>query len=126
MYTFISTSMVISLCIGSFGRLTFFTDSYNFFIFRSNWVQFSKSISFSVPVSERLLTDVEVYAINKYWAYERVSISTVGGYAERMLQSEKVYHSKAYKRAGNSCSSLVQFTKENETSSEDDYCYGEI
>lgn len=88
----------------------------------------SDTISFSEP-TQRLLTDRELEVINVL-LYKDDEANTVDktkeySFAERMSKCGEVFHSKAYRRPGKSCSSIIQFHKENDLS-EAKYHYGEV
>lgn len=78
---------------------------------RSNWIQLSESTFFSGPLMNRPLTSTEIDAVHVLHETTGLymNIPTVGSFAERLCQNGEIYHSKAYKRAGKSCSYLVQF-----------------
>lgn len=79
---------------------------------RSKWNQLSSSVAFSWPASLRTLSDDEVAAVNVLCADNGllpIDQFKEYSFAKQISVNGTVYHSTAYKRAGKSCSKIVQF-----------------
>ena len=93
---------------------------------RSKWNQLSSCVAFSRPALLRTLSDDEVAAVNVLFAETGLlPIDRLKEYsfAERLSVDGTVYHSAAYKRAGKSCSKIVQFFSQV---TEPEHLFGEV
>ena len=83
-------------------------------------------MAFSRPALLRTLSDDEVAAVNVLFAETGLlPIDRLKEYsfAERLSVDGTVYHSAAYKRAGKSCSKIVQFFSQV---TEPEHLFGEV
>ena len=86
----------------------------------------SSRVAFSQPALLRTLSDDEAAAVNVLFADS--GLLPIDGlkeysFAERLSVDGTVYHSAAYKRAGKSCSKIVQFFSQV---TEPEHLFGEV
>ena len=80
----------------------------------------------SVPLKTRLMNDSEMNALNDLYAATGLSglnTNTFGSFSQRILKSDEVFHSRAYRRSKKSCSYVVKFCV---PSNDNEYLHGEI